>query len=77
MSSKRRLGLGNNELPSSYLKEHWADAHHRKIIISDSSNLQNEKHMEMAALKNKFINSGCTVFAPNVTGIIAPLLYRV
>lgn len=50
------MRFGNNELPPSYLKEHWADAHHGRIIISDSSNLQNEKHMEMEALKNKFLN---------------------
>lgn len=75
MSSKRGLRLGNNELPPFYLKECWADALHRKIIISDSSNLQDEKHMEIEALKNKFVNSGFTVFAFNVTGIIGPLLY--
>lgn len=57
MSSKKGLRFGNNELPPSYLKECWADAHHRKIIISDSSGLQNEKHMEMEALKNRFLNS--------------------
>lgn len=31
--------------------------------------------MEMEALKNKFSNSDYTVFASNVTGIIAPLVY--
>lgn len=71
MSTKIVLRLGNNGLPP---KERRADAHHRKIIISDSSNLQNEKHMEMGALNNTFGHSGYTVFASDVTGITAPLL---
>lgn len=74
MSSKIVLRPGNNGLPPLPTEERWADAHHKKITISDSSNLQNEKHMEMGALKNAFGHSGCTVFASNITGVIAPLL---
>lgn len=70
MSSKRGLRFGNNELAPSYLRELWADAHRRKIIISDSSNLQNKKHMEIEALNNRCLNSDYTVFASNVIGII-------
>lgn len=59
--------------PTPSPKERWADAHHRKITISDSSNLQNEKHMEMGALKDTLGHSGYTVFASDVTGVAAPL----
>lgn len=55
-------------------EERWAEAHHRRITIPDSSDLQNEKHMEIGALKNTFGHSGYAVFASDVTGIIALLL---
>lgn len=49
-------------------------AHRRKSFISNSSNLQNEKHMEMGSLKDTFGHSGYTVFASDVISIIASLL---
>ena len=76
MNCRRALKLERNWFPSVPPNECWAEAHRRQIIFPDISDLQNENHMEMGALKNTFECSGCAVFASfasDVAGIVVAL----